>query len=621
MKRMLINATQPEELRVAIANGQQLLDLDIEVPSADQKKGNIYKAKITRVEASLEACFVDFGSDRHGFLPMKEINPSCYKDSASKTDGRPKIREVVSEGQEIIVQVTKEERDHKGAALTTNISLAGRYMVLMPTNGRAGGVSRRIEGEERQQIKEQLKQLEVPKTMGLIVRTACVGRDLEELQWDLDYLLHLWSAIEKAAETRKAPFLIYQESNLIIRALRDYLRNDIGEILIDSESTFNEAREFMQQVMPHNIRKLKLYTDRTPLFNRYQIESQIESAFSRQVHLPSGGSIVIDNTEALIAIDVNSARSTKGAGIEETAYHTNLEAAEEIARQFRLRDMGGLVVIDFIDMTNRRHQKDVEDRLRSSVKMDKARIQVGRISRFGLLEMSRQRLRPSLGESSKETCPRCDGQGRIRSVESLSLSILRLMEEESMKDFSGQIIAEVPTSVANFLLNEKRDAVRILEQRSKISILILANNQMKHPRFEIRRIRKDEVSDEASFEQTTETKVDVIANQVTQANIALDKPVVSRIAPQRAPARQATATAAETKNPGLLARVFSFLSGSAEEETQKPDNRSKKTTNKRSKKTTRRGSSQSNQSRNRRQPQQQPQTAATTESTTGYRQR
>ncbi|MBE9549675.1 MAG: Rne/Rng family ribonuclease, partial [Proteobacteria bacterium] len=611
MKRMLINATQPEELRVAIAKGQHLLDLDIEVPSADQKKGNIYKAKITRVEASLEACFVDFGSERHGFLPMKEINPSCYMESASKTDGRPKIREVVTEGQEIIVQVTKEERDHKGAALTTNISLAGRYMVLMPTNGRAGGVSRRIEGEDRQTIKEQLKQLEIPKSMGLIVRTACVGRDLEELQWDLDYLLHLWSAIEKAAETRKAPFLIYQESNLIIRALRDYLRNDIGEILIDSEATFNEAREFMQQVMPHNIRKLKLYTDKTPLFNRYQIESQIESAFSRHVHLPSGGSIVIDTTEALIAIDINSARSTKGGGIEETAYHTNLEAAEEIARQFRLRDMGGLVVIDFIDMTSRRHQKEVEDRLRVSVKMDKARIQVGRISRFGLLEMSRQRLRPSLGESSKETCPRCDGQGRIRSVESLSLSILRLMEEESMKDFSGQIIAEVPTSVANFLLNEKRNAVRVLEQRSKISILILANSQMEHPKFEIRRIRKDEVSENPSFEQTKEEAVDVIANQVTQANISLDKPVVSRISPpQKAPVRRTVEASTHVKAPGLLARVFSFLSGGAEEEESKPASQSKKTTRKRSKKTTRRTTSQSNQSRNRRQPQQRSQQQA-----------
>ncbi len=587
MKRMLINATQQEELRVAIANGQHLLDLDIEVPSADQKKGNIYKARITRVEPSLEACFVDFGSDRHGFLPMKEINPSCYKESASKSSGRVSIRDAVTEGQEIIIQVTKEERGNKGAALTTNISLAGRYMVLMPTNSRAGGVSRRIEGEDRQHIRDLLKQMEIPSSMGLIVRTACVGRDLEELQWDLDYLLHLWSAIETAAAKRKAPFLIYQESNLIIRALRDYLRNDIGEILVDSEATFNEAREFMQQVMPHNLRKLKLYEDRVPLFNRYQIETQIESAFAREVHLPSGGSIVIDNTEALVAIDINSARSTKGTDIEETAYHTNLEAAEEIARQYRLRDLGGLVVIDFIDMNSRRHQKEVEDRLRDAVKMDKARIQIGKISRFGLLEMSRQRLRPSLGESSKETCPRCDGQGRIRSIESLSLSLLRLMEEESMKDLSGQIIAEVPTEVANFLLNEKRASIRVLEERSKIDILVLANSQLEHPKFEIRRIRKGSESADPSYSQTSEEKVDVIATQLSQASVSIDKPAVARISPpQPAPHRQSDTK----KGPGLLSRVFSFLGGSNEEET-KPETK-KKVSKKRGRRPAQRGNTQ-----------------------------
>ena len=421
MKRMLINATQPEELRVAVADGQILIDLDIEVPSKEQKKSNVYKGRITRIEPSLQACFVDFGSERHGFLPFKEICRDSYHPSAKKGDGRLVIRDAVKEGQEVIVQVEKEERGNKGAALTTYISLAGRYLVLMPTNPQAGGVSRRIIGEDRQDLREQLQQVTTPDNVGIIVRTAGVGREAEELQWDLDYLLQLWSAIEKAAVEKKAPFLIYQESNLFIRALRDHLRNDIGEILIDNDKVFADAQEFVQQVMPHNVRKLKHYTDDVPLFNRYQIESQIESAFARTVHLPSGGSVVIDHTEALLSIDINSARATKGTDIEDTAYKTNIEAADEIARQLRLRDLGGLIVIDFIDMMDRKHQRDVEERLRHALQIDKARVQTGRISRFGLLEMSRQRLRPSLGESSQETCPRCDGHGTIRSTESLAL--------------------------------------------------------------------------------------------------------------------------------------------------------------------------------------------------------
>jgi len=449
---MLINATQPEELRVAVADGQILIDLDIEVPALEQKKSNVYKGRITRIEPSLEACFVEFGSTRHGFLPFKEICPEAWSRQPSK-DGKPSIRDVMKEGQEVIVQVEKEERGNKGAALTTYISLAGRYLVLMPTNPKAGGVSRRISGEDRNELREQLQKVIAPDNVGIIVRTAGVGREAEELQWDLDYLLQLWSAIEKAAAERSAPFLIYQESNLIIRALRDHLRNDIGEILIDNEKVFEDACEFVQQVMPHNTRKLKLYRDSVPLFNRFQIESQIESAFARTVHLPSGGALVIDHTEALLSIDINSARATKGADIEETAYQTNLEAADEIARQLRLRDLGGLIVIDFIDMMDRKHQRAVEERLRHALQIDKARVQTGRISRFGLLEMSRQRLRPSLGESSQEPCPRCDGHGTIRSVESLALSILRLVEEECMKEYTGQVLVQAPLTVANFLLS------------------------------------------------------------------------------------------------------------------------------------------------------------------------
>src|ERR1700743_484407 len=493
MKRMLINATQREELRVAIVDGQNLYDLDIEIPSREQKKANIYKGRITRVEPSLEACFVDYGAERHGFLPLKEVAREYFNPNA---EGQSNIRELLKEGQEIIVQVEKEERGNKGAALTTFISLAGRYMVLMPNNPKAGGVSRRIEGEDRQALKEALDHLTVPDDMGLIVRTAGMGRDAEELQWDLDYLLQLWKSVSAAANSQKAPFLIYQESKLFIRALRDYLRNDIGEILIDEEQLFSDARDFVQQVMPNNLRKLKLYKDDTPLFSRYQIETQIESAFDRSVRLPSGGSIVIDQTEALTAIDINSSKATKGSDIEETAFNTNCEAAVEIARQLRIRDAGGLIVIDFIDMGSHKHQRGVEDRLKDALKLDRARVQIGRISRFGLLEMSRQRLRPSLGEATQQVCPRCDGHGRIRSVESLSLSVLRLVEEQAMKENSGQVLVQVPGSVANFLLNEKRKAVAEIEQRHKVPIIIVADDKLHTPHFDIQRIRKADVSDD-----------------------------------------------------------------------------------------------------------------------------
>ena len=503
MKRMLINATQREELRVAIVDGQNLYDLDIEIPSREQKKANIYKARITRVEPSLEACFVDYGADRHGFLPLKEINEQYFAQGANPN--KATIRELLKEGQEIVVQVEKEERGNKGAALTTFISLAGRYMVLMPNNPKAGGVSRRIEGEDRQNIKEALDHLQVPDEMGLIVRTAGLGRDAEELQWDLDYLLQLWKAISEAAQSRSAPFLIYQESKLIIRALRDYLRNDIGEILIDHEELYQDAREFVQQVMPNNLRKLKLYQDTTPLFSRFQIESQIENAFERTVRLPAGGSIVIDQTEALTAIDINSSKATKGSDIEETAFNTNCEAAVEIARQLRIRDAGGLIVIDFIDMDSPRHQRDVEEKLKDALKVDRARVQIGRISRFGLLEMSRQRLRPSLGEATQIVCPRCDGHGRIRGVESLSLSALRLVEEHAMKDSTGQVLVQAPPTVANFLLNEKRRQLTEIEARHDVNVIVVADEKLETPHLEIQRLRAADIGEEVrpSYQRTT----------------------------------------------------------------------------------------------------------------------
>jgi len=493
MKRMLINATQPEELRVAIVDGQKLYNLDIEVPGRELKKANIYKGRITRIEPSLEAAFVDYGAERHGFLPMKEIARSYFSEEAQASGRRPSIKEAVKEGQEVIVQVEKEERGNKGAALTTFLSLAGRYLVLMPNNPRAGGVSRRIEGQERAELREAMSQLEIPEGMGLIVRTAGIGKQIEELQWDLDYLLQLWRAIEESAGKRPAPFLIYQESNVIIRSIRDHLRADIGEILIDNEETFSQARQFIRQVMPHNERKLKLYEDKVPLFSRYQIESQIESAFQREVRLPSGGSIVIDHTEALTSIDINSSRATKGADIEETALNTNLEAADEIARQLRLRDLGGLFVIDFIDMTPSRHQREVENRLREAMKEDRARVQIGRISRFGLLEMSRQRIRPSLGDSSAQVCPRCQGQGLIRSVDSLSLSILRIIEEEALKEGTGRINAQLPVEVATYLLNEKRRQIADIEARHGVEVILIPNKYMDTPHYEIERIRRQDM--------------------------------------------------------------------------------------------------------------------------------
>jgi len=581
MKRMLINATQPEELRVAIADGQQLLDLDIEVPSQDQKKANVYKGRITRVEPSLEACFVDFGSVRHGFLPLKEICREAYLPEARKRDGKISIRDAVREGQELIVQVEKEERGNKGAALTTYISLAGRYLVLMPTNQAAGGVSRRITGEDREELREQLKQVTTPDNVGIIVRTAGVGREAEELQWDLDYLLQLWTAIEQAATTKKAPFLIYQESNLFIRALRDHLRADIGEILVDNGQVYEDAREFVQQVMPHNLRKLKLYEDPVPLFNRYQIESQIESAFARTVHLPAGGSVVFDHTEALLSIDINSARATKGSDIEETAHNTNVEAADEIARQLRLRDVGGLIVIDFIDMMSRKHQRSVEDRLRHALQIDKARVQTGRISRFGLLEMSRQRLRPSLGDSSQEPCPRCSGHGHIRSIESLALSILRLVEEEAMKEFSGQIEVQAPVVVADFLLNEKRAAIQAIETRHRVPVMMISNEYMETPRFEIHRIRKTEVSQEPSYQRVSEPETELVASEKTQAAGVAAAPVVSGVQRET----PAPSSVAVKKTPGLFSRLSKMLFSSDKDEDEASTSTGKKTKTSKTRKT------------------------------------
>ncbi|MBD9369200.1 Rne/Rng family ribonuclease [Xanthomonas sp. XNM01] len=539
MKRMLINATQAEELRVAIVDGQTLYDIDIEQPSKEQRKSNIYKGRITRLEPSLEAAFVDYGADRHGFLPLKEISRDYFQ--AGVDHNKAGIRELLREGQEVVVQVDKDERGNKGAALTTFISLAGRYMVLMPNSPSAGGVSRRIEGEDRAELKRAMDALNIPDDMGVIIRTAGVGRDAEELQWDLDYLLAAWRAIAEAALAKPAPFLIYQESRLIIRALRDYLRADIGEILVDTDEMYQDAQQFMQQVMPQSLRKLKHYTDDIPLFNRFQIESQIENAYERTIRLPSGGALVIDQTEALTAVDVNSARATKGGDIEETAFHTNLEAAEEVARQLRLRDLGGLVVIDFIDMSSSKHQRAVEDRLQGSLKYDRARVQLGRISRFGLMEMSRQRLRASLGESSQIVCPRCEGHGRMRSVESLSLSIIRVAEEHAMKENTGQVLVQAPVEIANFLLNEKRNALREIEKRHDAPIIIVADEQLHTPHYEVTRLRENELGEESgkpSYQRGTPRKLPVHALTKAQLNIP-PPPAVTRVAPPRpAPVRE-----------------------------------------------------------------------------------
>jgi ribonuclease E len=489
---MLFNATQAEELRVAIVDGQKLVDLDIESSSKEQRKSNIYKGVITRIEPSLEAAFVDYGSERHGFLPFKEVARSYFKPGIDV--GRARIQDALKEGQELIVQVDKDERGNKGAALTTFISLAGRYLVLMPNNPRGGGVSRRVEGEERNELRETIGQLEVPQGMSVIARTAGIGRTLEELNWDMGYLMQLWQAIENAAQQQTGAFLIYQESSLVIRAIRDYFHQDIGEILIDTESIYEQARQFMGHVMPGNVNRVKLYKDDVPLFSRFQIEHQIESAFSRAVNLPSGGAVVIDHTEALVAIDVNSARATRGADIEETAFRTNLEAADELARQLRLRDLGGLIVIDFIDMESARNQREVENRLRDALKVDRARVQMGKISRFGLMELSRQRLRPSLGESSHSPCPRCHGTGHIRGTESTALHILRIIQEEAMKENTAAVNAQVPVDVATFLLNEKRVDLQLIEARHRVSVTLIPNMHLETPNYSVTRMRHDDLN-------------------------------------------------------------------------------------------------------------------------------
>lgn len=547
MKRMLINATQPEELRVALVDGQRLYDLDIENRAREQRKSNIYKGVITRVEPSLEAAFVNYGAEKHGFLPLKEIAREYFKRNPDDPQSRLKIKELLSEGQEVIVQVEKEERGSKGAALTTYISLAGRYMVLMPNNPRAGGISRRIEGEERDQLRDALKGLEVPKGCGVIVRTAGIGRSPEELQWDLDYLLQLWRTIEAEANQAKAPKFLFQESNVIIRAIRDYLRPDVSEVIVDSREAYQLAAAFVQQVMPGESNRVKFYSDPLPLFNRYQIEQQIESAFQREVKLPSGGSIVIDVAEALVAIDINSSRATKGGDIEETALQTNLEAADEIARQLRLRDVGGLIVIDFIDMMSTKNQRMVEDRMRQALEVDRARVQVGRISRFGLLEMSRQRLRPSLEEMTFKVCPRCDGQGTIRGTRSLALSILRLVEEEAQKENSVQIRVVTPISVAAFLLNEKRRAISEIESRHGARVVILPNEAMETPQFELKRIREqDDVADLYSYQAigqiAAETPQDLLE---VESHVPAPPPAVQSVQPPSRPAQVAVPAVAQ----------------------------------------------------------------------------
>ncbi|SFC52289.1 ribonuclease E [Marinospirillum celere] len=571
MKRMLINATQPEERRVALVDGQRLYDLDIESGSRESKKANIYRGRITRVEPSLEAAFVDFGAERHGFLPLKEIGREYFVKNPG--DGRNGIRDLVKEGTEVIVQVDKEERGNKGAALTTYVSLAGRYLVLMPNNSRAGGISRRIEGEERAALKEAMSGLNVPNGMGVIVRTAGIGRSSEELQWDLDYLIKVWEAVNKAAVEKPAPFLIYRESNVIIRALRDYLRQDIGEVLIDSKEVYDLAQGFIQQVMPSYQSKIKFYQDDVPLFSRFQIESQIETAFQREVKLPSGGSIVIDHTEALVSIDINSARATRGGDIEETALQTNLEAADEIARQLRLRDIGGLIVIDFIDMSPVRNQREVENRMRDALKIDRARVQIGRISRFGLLEMSRQRLRPSLGETSGVVCPRCDGQGTIRDVKSLALSILRLIEEEAMKDNTAQIRAILPVSVATFLLNEKRSALHDIEKRQQVEALVLPNPEMHTPHYEVLRMRSDDLDEtetDASYELDMQVSNDKEAPSEGAKATGFAEAAVQNVIPHAPAPTSAPEPTAKTSSPAssssasqesFFTRLANFFSG------------------------------------------------------------
>ena len=584
MKRMLINASHTEEVRVAMVDGQRLYDLDIENRTREQKKSNIYKGKITRVEPSLEAAFVDYGAERHGFLPLKEISREYFKKGASSEGGRVRIQDAIKEGQEVLVQVEKEERGSKGAALTTFMSLAGRYLVLMPNNPRAGGISRRIEGDERADLREAMRGLEIPDGMGAIVRTAGIGRATEELQWDLDYLLQLWNTITEEADGAKAPHFLFQESNVIVRAIRDYLRQDVGEVIVDGVEAYALAAAFIGTVMPDFTSKVKFYQEEIPLFNRYQIENQIETAFCREVSLPSGGSIVIDITEAMVSIDINSARATKGGDIEETAFNTNKEAAEEIARQLRLRDVGGLIVIDFIDMLNSRHQKEVENKMRDALVVDRARVQVGRISRFGLLEMSRQRLRPSLEETMSKVCPRCKGQGTIRGTRSLALSILRLVEEEAQKEFSREIRAIVPVSVATFLLNEKRKEISDIEARNKIQVTVLPNTEMETPHFEVVRIRsQDEDNSDFSYKMAhdlSKPEIEVVTDTSAAAQ-SLPQPAVKTIVPSTPAPSVAKPEPVVVKSPGLVKRLWDSLFGEtpSQEEEDKPKPRGRSSRN------------------------------------------
>jgi ribonuclease E len=569
MKRMLFNATQPEELRVAIVDGQKLVDLDIETAGKEQRKSNIYKAIITRIEPSLEACFVEYGGTRHGFLPFKEVSPQYYQAGAGN---RPSVKEALREGQELLVQVEKDERGNKGAALTTYISLAGRYIVLMPNNPNGGGVSRRIEGEDRNELRDVLAQMEVPNGMSIIARTAGIGRNLEELQWDLNYLKQLWDAIEGAANTEKAPSLIYLESSLVVRAIRDYFNPEIGEILIDTDDIYHQAQAFMSTVMPDHVDRIKRYHDDVPLFSRFQIEHQIESAHARQVNLPSGGAIVIDHTEALTAIDINSARSTRGGDIETTAYNTNLEAADEIARQLRLRDLGGLIVIDFIDMESSKNQRDVENRLRDAMRFDRARIQTAKISRFGLLELSRQRLAPSLEEGNYSTCPRCNGIGHIRGTESSALNILRIIQEEAMKDSSAAIHAQVPVDVATFLLNEKRADIHRIELRFKIGVMLIPNPHMETPHYTVTRLRQDDITAEhlqASYklvEKPEETKA--VTSAAQEAKAQRPQAAVKGITPAQPAPKHEEKTEKKTSLLGSLVGWLKSLG--AESEPAKP---------------------------------------------------
>ncbi|MBL6893581.1 MAG: Rne/Rng family ribonuclease [Porticoccaceae bacterium] len=609
MKRMLINASHTEEVRVAMVDGQRLYDLDIENRTREQKKSNIYKGKVTRVEPSLEAAFIDYGMERHGFLPLKEISREYFKKGAGN-GGKVRVQDALKEGQEVIVQVEKEERSNKGAALTTFISLAGRYLVLMPNNPRAGGISRRIEGEERADLREAMRGLDIPEGMGAIVRTAGIGRATEELQWDFNYLLQLWNTITDESKKARAPHFLFQESNVIVRAIRDYLRQDVGEVIVDSEEAYNLAAAFIGTVMPDFTSKVKFYQDEIPLFNRYQIENQIETAFCREVSLPSGGSIVIDVTEAMISIDINSARATKGGDIEETAFNTNKEAAEEIARQLRLRDVGGLIVIDFIDMLNSRHQKEVENKMRDALEVDRARVQVGRISRFGLLEMSRQRLRPSLEETMSRTCPRCKGQGTIRGTRSLALSILRLVEEEAQKEFSREIRAIVPIPVATFLLNEKRKEILAIESRNNIQVTVLPNTEMQTPDFEVVRIRNQD-ADSSDFSYKLANELSKPEEEViSEANApqALAKPAVKTVIPSTpAPVIAQAQSIAPEKSQSFVKRLWATMFGETEEpKKEEPKKRSNNTGNNRNRnrnrnnrgrQNNRRGNDRSNENR------------------------